>query len=139
MVLRNSYRTGLYNGDTGLAWPDSEGRLRVYFRGEHGDLKSINPRRMPEHQTAFAMTVHKCQGSEFDNTLMILPDQDSPVLSRELIYTGCSRARQRLTLLAPAGIIETAVTRTIQRTTGLIQALENKTDYLAETHSPLPS
>jgi len=123
MVTRNNYRIGLYNGDTGLVWPDAEGRLKVWFQGENGGIKAISPHRLPEHRTAFAMTVHKSQGSEFESTLLVLPDQDSPVLSRELLYTGCSRARRRLILLAPEGIIDQALTRTIQRTSGLIDAL----------------
>jgi len=123
MMTRNSYRIGLFNGDIGLAWPNSDGRLSVWFQKESGELRTISPQRLPEHQTAFAMTIHKSQGSEFDSTLLILPDQDTPLLSRELIYTGCSRARHRLILMAQENTIDQALSRTIQRTSGLSEAL----------------
>jgi exodeoxyribonuclease V alpha subunit len=83
----------------------------------------MSPQRLPEHQTAFAMTVHKSQGSEFDSALLILPDQDAPLLNRELIYTGCSRARRQLTLMAQENTIDQAVSRTVQRSSGLSDAL----------------
>jgi exodeoxyribonuclease V alpha subunit len=115
---------GLYNGDTGLAWPDAHGRLKVWFPVDGGGVKEFSPQRLPEHRTAFAMTVHKSQGSEFDQTLLILPDRDSAVLSRELIYTGCTRARRQLTLIAQDEIVKQAVSRNIRRTSGLIDALD---------------
>jgi exodeoxyribonuclease V alpha subunit len=123
MITRNSYRIGLFNGDTGLVWPAADGRLRVWFQGEGGALRAIRPQRLPEHQTVFAMTVHKSQGSEFDRVLLVLPDQDTPVLSRELLYTGCSRARKQLILIAQEAVMDQAVQRTIQRTSGLYEAL----------------
>ncbi|MEE4113910.1 MAG: exodeoxyribonuclease V subunit alpha [Desulfobacteraceae bacterium] len=123
MMTRNSYRIGLFNGDIGLTWPNSDGRLSVWFQRENGELWAMSPQRLPEHQTAFAMTVHKSQGSEFDSALLILPDQDTPVVNRELIYTGCSRARHQLTLMAQADMIDLAVSRTVQRTSGLSDAL----------------
>ena len=123
MITRNNYRIGLFNGDTGLVWPDADDNLKVWFQGEGGTLRAISPQRLPEHQTAFAMTVHKSQGSEFDRALLILPDQDTPVLSRELLYTGCSRARKQLILIAQEAVITQAVQRTIQRTSGLYDAL----------------
>jgi exodeoxyribonuclease V alpha subunit len=113
----------LFNGDIGLTWPNSDGRLSVWFQRENGELRAMSPQRLPEHQTAFAMTVHKSQGSEFDSALLILPDQDTPVVNRELIYTGCSRARHQLTLMAQADTIDLAVSRTVQRTSGLSDAL----------------
>jgi len=123
MMTRNSYRIGLFNGDIGLTWPNSDGRLSVWFQKESGELRAISPQRLPEHQSAFAMTIHKSQGSEFDSTLLILPDQDTPVLSRELVYTGCSRARHQLILMAQENTIDQALSRTIQRTSGLSVAL----------------
>jgi len=123
MITRNSYRIGLFNGDTGLVWPGADGRLRVWFQGEGGALRALRPQRLPEHQTVFAMTVHKSQGSEFDRVLLVLPDQDTPVLSRELLYTGCSRARKQLVLIAQEAVIDQAVQRTVQRTSGLYDAL----------------
>jgi len=123
MMTRNHYPLGLYNGDTGLTWPDAEGRLKVWFAREDGRLRAISPQQLPEHETVFAMTVHKSQGSEFDHTLLVLPDRDTPLLTRELLYTGCTRARRRLTLMAPEEMIGLALSRTIQRTSGLTDAL----------------
>jgi len=123
MITRNNYRLGLFNGDTGLVWPGADGSLSVWFQGEGNALRAIHPQRLPEHQTVFAMTVHKSQGSEFDRALLILPDQDTPVMSRELVYTGCSRARQQLVLMAPETVVEQAVHRTVQRTSGFYDAL----------------
>ena len=123
MITRNDYRLGLFNGDTGLAWPDREGRLRVWFQGDGGRLRAFSPQRLPAHQTVFAMTVHKSQGSEFDAVLLVLPDRDAPVLTRELLYTGCSRARRQLKLAAPEDVLERSLARTVQRTSGLADAL----------------
>lgn len=123
MITRNNYRIGLFNGDIGLVWPDSDGTLRVWFQGEGGVLRSFRPQRLPEHQTVFAMTVHKSQGSEFERALLVLPDKDAPVLSRELIYTGCSRARKQLVMIACEDVLDHAVSRRIQRASGLYDAL----------------
>lgn len=127
MITRNHYPLGLYNGDTGVAWPDSAGRLNVWFEGEGGDLRALHPLQLPPHQTVFAMTVHKSQGSEFDHVLLVLPDRDTPILTRELLYTGCTRARRQLTLVAREDVLDLAVSRTIQRTSGLIDALRRDT------------
>ena len=131
MMTRNSYRTGLFNGDIGLTWPNSDGRLSVWFQRESGELRAMSPQRLPDHQTAFAMTVHKSQGSEFDSALLVLPDQDTPVLNRELIYTGCSRARHQLTLMAQADTIDLAVSRTVKRSSGLSDALREESGKTA--------
>lgn len=125
MITRNDYRLGLFNGDTGLAWPDPSGHLRVWFQGEGGALRSFSPQRLPPHQTVFAMTVHKSQGSEFDRVLLVLPEQDAPVLTRELVYTGCSRARRELILAAREDILDLALERKIQRVSGLSDALRD--------------
>ena len=124
MITRNHYPLRLYNGDIGLTWPDPDGRLKVWFDGEDGGLRAISPQQLPPHQTVFAMTVHKSQGSEFDHALLVLPDQDTPVMTRELVYTGCTRARQRLTLVAQEEMIALSLSRTIQRTSGLVDALQ---------------
>jgi exodeoxyribonuclease V alpha subunit len=125
MITHNHYPLGLYNGDIGLTWPDAQGRLKVWFEGEGGALRDISPQQLPRHQTVFAMTVHKSQGSEFDHTLLVLPERDTPVLTRELVYTGCTRARRGLTLMAREEMIGVALDRTIQRTSGLVDALHS--------------
>ncbi len=122
MVLQNDYRIGLFNGDTGVCFVGEDGHLRVWFRTESG-LQMLLPSAMPAHETAFAMTVHKSQGSEFDSVWLLLPPMDSPVLSRELIYTGMTRAKTRLTLLGPEAVFRGAVGRVIRRDSGLAERL----------------
>jgi exodeoxyribonuclease V alpha subunit len=102
MVTQNDYNIGVFNGDVGIALPDASGagRLRVYFQsGER--VSSVLPTRLPHIETAYAMTVHKVQGSEFAHTALVLPAKQSAVVVRELIYTGITRARQQFTLLTP--------------------------------------
>lgn len=117
IVRHNDYRVGLFNGDTGVCLAGADGHLRVWFRTETG-LQTLLPASMPAHETAYAMTVHKSQGSEFESVWLLLPAQDSPVLSRELVYTGITRARQRLTVLGPDAVLRAALARTVSRDSG---------------------
>jgi len=121
MITRNDYGLRLYNGDIGLLLPDPEcdGLLRVFFQCSDGVFRKIAPVSLPEHETVYAMTVHKSQGSEFEQVILVLPDEDSPLLSRELIYTGITRAKSRFELYAENEILLTAVQRKLSRTTGL--------------------
>jgi exodeoxyribonuclease V alpha subunit len=100
MVLRNDYMLKLFNGDIGIALPDARGTLRVYFPDEDRGVRAIAPLRLPEHETAFAMTVHKAQGSEFDEVAIVLPSEGNRVLSRELLYTAVTRARERVVIVS---------------------------------------
>jgi exodeoxyribonuclease V alpha subunit len=125
MITRNDYSLRLFNGDVGLALPDPEsgGNTMVFFNEAGGMIRKLHPFRLPEHETVYAMTVHKSQGSEFDTVLMVLPDRLSPVLTRELIYTGITRARKAVTVWSMENVFRTAVERRIQRTSGLRDAL----------------
>ncbi|MBW2356360.1 MAG: exodeoxyribonuclease V subunit alpha [Deltaproteobacteria bacterium] len=124
LVTRNDYRLGVFNGDIGILWPDPiDGVLRAWFRQADGELKSISPGRLPAHETAFAMTVHKAQGSEFDRVLLLLPDRDVRVLSRELIYTAVTRARHHIEIRGDTGLIRKATARTADRASGLAKRL----------------
>ena len=114
MITRNDYNLGLMNGDIGIAMQDSSGKLRVAFPDDadnsQSNIRWVSPMRLPDVETAFAMTVHKSQGSEFEHVAMILPELRSPVLSRELIYTGITRAKEKFTLLeSRAGVFAQAV------------------------------
>ncbi len=123
MVLRNDYALRLHNGDIGIALPGADGRLAVCFPdAEHG-LREIAPARMPEHETAFAMTVHKSQGSEFNEVLLMLPAEPNRVLTRELIYTAVTRARSRVTLVGAAEVIAHAIEARTERHSGLLARL----------------
>ena len=131
MVLRNEPALRLFNGDIGLTLPDpaADGALRVFFPATRaattpgGAWRSVAPARLPEHQTAYAMTVHKAQGSEFDRVLLLLPVQGSRVLTRELLYTAVTRVRQGLTLCASADLLRAALAQTTQRHSGLLDRL----------------
>ena len=121
MVLRNDPALSLFNGDIGLTLPDpaADGALRVFFPAPHGTWRTLAPTRLPEHQTAYAMTVHKAQGSEFEHALLLLPDLGSRVLTRELLYTAVTRVRQRLTLCGPASVLAEAIAQPTRRQSGL--------------------
>lgn len=103
MITRNDYNLGLMNGDVGITLKDNTGKLRVAFPSENsGDtvnIRWVSPMRLPDVETAFAITVHKSQGSEFNHVALVLPETKTPVLTRELIYTGITRAKDNFTLL----------------------------------------
>ncbi|NCC25486.1 MAG: exodeoxyribonuclease V subunit alpha [Deltaproteobacteria bacterium] len=122
MVLANSYDTGLFNGDVGLA-RRVEGRTVVVFPGQGGEWREFSPGRLPETATTFAMTIHKSQGSEFDRVLLVLPDEDFGLLTRELVYTAITRAKSSLILVAKEDILLGAVTRRTRRDSGLRERL----------------
>ena len=129
LITRNNYSLDLFNGDIGITLPAPELKsndLYVYFAGVSGQVRRFHPHRLPEHETAYAMTVHKSQGSEFETVLLIFPNQDYPVLSRELVYTGMTRARKHISIWGTEKIIEGAVLRFIDRTSGLKDALWGK-------------
>ena len=122
IILHNDYRAGLFNGDTGICLRGADGGLRVWFRSEEG-VRALLPTSIPDHETVFAMTVHKSQGSEFHDVHLLLPPQDSPVLSRELVYTGITRARDRLTVYGPPEVLAMALARRVIRQSGLAERL----------------
>ncbi|HYD76577.1 exodeoxyribonuclease V subunit alpha [Ramlibacter sp.] len=128
MVLANDYALQLFNGDIGLALPDSQGDLQVWFPKAGGGWRAVAPVRLPAHETAFAMTVHKAQGSEFDAVLLVLPAAQSPVLTRELLYTGVTRARSRVDLFAGEDALRAAIGRGTERHTGLLARLRECAD-----------
>ena len=127
MVLRNDPVLKLFNGDIGITLPDENGTLMVAFPDAAGDFRCVAPVRMPEHQTAFAMTVHKAQGSEFDEVLVLLPQKRSPVLTRELLYTAVTRARQQVTLVCSGDVLTAAIHSPTRRHTGLLARLRDAT------------
>jgi exodeoxyribonuclease V alpha subunit len=99
MVTRNDHALRLYNGDVGLCWPSDEGVLLVWFPDGKGGFRTFQPTRLPEHETVYAMTVHKSQGSEFGRVLLVLPEAPSKVVTRELVYTGVTRGRVEVVML----------------------------------------
>lgn len=125
LVTQNDHALRLFNGDVGIALPDADdgGRLRVVFEGEAGRLRRIPPLRLPPHETTYAMTIHKSQGSEFDRVLLVLPPDDSRLLTRELLYTGITRAREAVAVWGDDLVLRAAVERRLTRSSGLREAL----------------
>jgi exodeoxyribonuclease V alpha subunit len=125
MITSNDYNLRLFNGDVGIVLRDSDAdnELRVFFPDVDGTMRKFHPFRLSEHETVFAMTVHKSQGSEFDDVILLLPDRDSPVLTRELIYTAITRAKNGVVIWGSEQVFCTAVSRQIERTSGLRDAL----------------
>ncbi|HIJ94569.1 MAG TPA: exodeoxyribonuclease V subunit alpha [Desulfuromonadales bacterium] len=125
MITVNDYTMKLFNGDIGIVMPDPEhdDTPRVWFPAVEGGVRSVSPVRVPAHETVYAMTVHKSQGSEFERVLLLLPDHDSDALARELIYTGITRAKQDVEVWADEEVFVAAVSRRVDRKSGLAAAL----------------
>ena len=118
LVTENDYTLGLYNGDTGVVIATGGGRPVAVFE-RRGQILEFSPARLSAVETVHAMTVHKSQGSQFDTVAALLPDPDSPILTRELLYTAVTRARQRLLLAGSEAAVRAAVTRPVARASGL--------------------
>lgn len=130
MVTRNDYNAKLFNGDIGITLfdPTEPGEKRIFFPTVENQIRRVLPSRLPVHETAFAMTVHKSQGSEFAKILLILPENDSPILSRELLYTGLTRAREHVEIWASETVLRAAMGRRVTRASGLRDALSQSPD-----------
>ncbi len=125
LITRNDYALELFNGDTGLILPDPavDNELRAFFLSPDNTARKFLPMRLPEHETVYAMTVHKSQGSEFDKALFVMPDRESPVLTRELVYTAVTRARENVEVWGHDDVFLKAVSQGIERISGLHDAL----------------
>ncbi|MHB8056379.1 MAG: exodeoxyribonuclease V subunit alpha [Desulfuromonadaceae bacterium] len=118
MITGNNYELGLFNGDTGVVM-EGDGAAAVWFENPDGGLRHISALRLPPGEAAFALTVHKSQGSEFDRVLLILPDHLSGALSRELLYTAVTRARQHIEIWGSEEVLCQMVERRTVRDSGL--------------------
>ncbi len=128
LITENSDRHGLFNGDIGICWrgghdADDADTLQVWFEGEDGAPRAWLPSALPGHESAFAMTVHMAQGSEFEQVWLVLPERGARVLSRELLYTGLTRARDGVALWATEPVLRDAIGRRAQRASGLAARL----------------
>ncbi|MDD7569387.1 MAG: exodeoxyribonuclease V subunit alpha [[Actinobacillus] rossii] len=119
MITQNDVNVGLLNGDIGLYLGN-----RVYFESEQG-YKSLSINRIPAHELAFAMTIHKSQGSEFGLTVVILPPEPSPILTKELLYTAVTRAKPNLMVYGRKSIWESAVRNPVKRLSGIFNSLSD--------------
>ena len=122
MITRNDYTLDLFNGDTGVVLCDTAGSYRVAFpRGDEALLVPLDS--LPEHTLAFAITVHKSQGSEYEHVLLVLPNAESTaahrLLTREIIYTGLTRAKQTATIHGTRDVLFQACRSRVQRDSGL--------------------
>jgi len=121
MISRNDYSLSLFNGDIGIT--SVKNRVDVIFSGADGEPRSVHSSRLPEHETAFAMTIHKSQGSEFNNVLIVMPDRWNEVMTRELLYTAVTRARSGIVISAGREIIKEMILTPTRRMSGLKQKL----------------
>lgn len=125
LVTRNDYRVKLFNGDVGILFPGSGGDRALYahFPNDDGTFRAVPTAQLPPHETVFATTVHKSQGSEFDRVLLLLGDSPSSHLTRELLYTGITRARERIEMSGSRAVFRDAARRRVERSSGLRDAL----------------
>ncbi|CCD28869.1 Exodeoxyribonuclease V, alpha subunit [Candidatus Glomeribacter gigasporarum BEG34] len=133
MIARNDYALGLFNGDTGIALPARDG-MRVFFQTPDGGARAFSPMILPPHETAFALTVHKSQGTEFERIAFVLPAANAPEdltarpLTRELVYTAITRARQSITILGAPDVFAQAIEARTMRMQGLAARLREIMD-----------
>ncbi|MEH8041566.1 exodeoxyribonuclease V subunit alpha [Gallibacterium anatis] len=123
IILQNDNNSRLFNGDIGLVLPDKNGDLKVWFEAEQG-FREVLSSRVPSVEPAYVMTVHKSQGSEFTRTVLVLPAEYNPLLSKELIYTAITRAKQAFTVFSREAIWKAAVRTQTQRYSGLAQQIK---------------
>ncbi len=135
LVTENDYELRLYNGDSGVIVADGPDRVSAAFE-RAGEIVAYSPLRLGAVQTLYAMTVHKSQGSQFDTAAVVLPAPDSRILTRELLYTAATRARERLLLLGSEEAIRAAVLRPISRASGLRTRLWGPTDGTRDASPP---
>jgi exodeoxyribonuclease V alpha subunit len=131
LITRNDYALGLFNGDIGVVWDelDEDGttvqRAFIANPGLGDAAKGFPLPQLPEAVTAWAMTVHKSQGSEFDTVIVVLPDSDVRTLTRELLYTAVTRAKSRVIVVGPDETLRLAIGRTARRGSGLAERLRD--------------
>jgi exodeoxyribonuclease V alpha subunit len=125
MVTRNDYGLDLYNGDMGLCLPDPEQPeiMKVWFEREDGNLQGILPGRISNCETVYALTIHKSQGTEVGEVLVVLPGQESALVTRELLYTAVTRATERVKVKSSRSVFSLAVAGKIKRFSGLVERL----------------
>jgi exodeoxyribonuclease V alpha subunit len=126
IISRNNYQLNLFNGDIGLLTYSSSGQLKACFSKPDAGIRQLSPARLPTYQTAWALTVHQSQGSEFDRVLLVLPGEISPVLCRELIYTAITRARKSICIIGNQDVLANAILTKTQRQSGIGDRLRNE-------------
>lgn len=128
MITANNYNLSLFNGDIGIVRKDKQtGILTAYFEDANADLgyKAIATSYIKNYETAFAMTIHKSQGSEFDTVVVLMPDIEVPILTRELLYTGITRAKSLAKIVVKQSILDFTISRQVQRSSGITKRIMN--------------
>jgi exodeoxyribonuclease V alpha subunit len=124
IVTRNDRPTGLSNGDTGVVIDGEDGLRQVWFPDlSHRGRFLVSPARLPEHESFFALTVHRAQGSEYDEVGFIPGPADSRINTRELLYTAVTRAKAKVTIHGDRLAIRAAIARKTARASGLLERL----------------
>ncbi len=131
MIKINDYKKGLFNGDTGICFSKKRDS-KAFFKDFDGNIKQYQASDLPDNDTAFAITIHKSQGSEFKTILIILPDKLSPVLTRQLLYTGVTRAKEKVIIMGDLNIIKKAMCMSVKRNSGLTEYLNNMLEIADE-------
>ena len=127
IVTSNNYNLGLFNGDIGLIRPDDSGVFYAWFENKDGEVKSFSPGFIKNCETVYAMTIHKSQGSEFNQVLVVLPDDSTnSILTRELLYTAVTRARNYVLLQGSEEVIDEACSRVVERASGIVERLKQE-------------
>lgn len=131
IIRRNDQETGLFNGDTGIFWPDDEGAIMAWFplKNNNADLVPFSIHQLPQWQSAWALTVHRSQGSEYSDVLLILPPEESQVVTRELIYTGITRAVNHCTIVTQTTQFIKSIRNKIERRSGLSKRMGWESDH----------
>jgi exodeoxyribonuclease V alpha subunit len=119
LITRNDYSIGVFNGDLGVCVETSDGRYQVLFEDSGGNIKRVSPHRIQHFEPAYLITVHKSQGSEFDHVNFLLPERDTQILTKELIYTAVTRARNSFNIVGDLDLLKKGVERKTERFTGL--------------------
>lgn len=133
MIRSNDYHKGLFNGDTGIVHEENK-IIKAGFQDSQGQIRQYRYLDLPAHDTAFAVTIHKSQGSEFDTVLIIIPEKLSPIITRQLLYTGVTRARKKAIIAGSLDIIKEAMTLTLDKSSNIANLLEQR---LGNLHSTL--
>lgn len=126
LVTENSYDVGLFNGDIGLVLPGKHGGVEIVFPREKGSVQRVRVERLPPWLPAFALTVHKSQGSQFTEVAVVLSERRSPIETRELVYTGVTRAKKSVHLVGCAEGLDAALARPVGRVSALRAFLERE-------------
>ncbi len=137
MVTANRSGLGLFNGDVGVVWPEAGGNMKVWFEGVEGAPRAVSTAALPPHEGAFALTVHKAQGSEFGRVTLVL-GADTPVLTRELLYTGITRAREQVEIHGDEALLRAGIARRTQRWNGLADRLREAANAPISIAESLP-